>query len=56
MNVAPKDALEVARISADYEGMSVAYSSIAQAEALTRLADAVEELVAVVRAGLAVRS
>ncbi len=57
MNGTPKDALKDARNTVDYDaGQGAAYAEIAQAEALNRIADAAEELVAVVRAGLAARS
>jgi hypothetical protein len=57
MIVKPKDALEDARTTVDYDaGQGAAYAEIAQAEQLTRLADLVEELVVVVRIGFGVRS
>ena len=55
MNVTTKEALEAARKIVSRSDV-VSNAAIAQAEALTRLADLVEELVAVVRAGLAARS
>lgn len=54
MNATPKDALTEARRLVDVCGYS--WADIAQAEGLHRIADAVEELVAIVRAGLAARS
>lgn len=57
MNTTPKDALREARSTVDYDpSPAVAYAEIAQAEQLTRIADAVEELVTVVRAALVVAS